>query len=200
MQCLVYELNTSEITGEKMLLENKNCHIEVKIDETYMVDSTDNRYYDVTLNPGHFSHNDLSKTLSIRVSLFASEFTIALIGSFYTYDSDCAVLDENTLTVLQGGTITQLNVIDGSIIRYIQLDCFECNFAIYKVMQGYIIYGEIEITMLNLDFVKKWSFSGKDIFVTTSGKNPFELHEDSISLYDFEDNHYVIDFEGNLIN
>ena len=180
-----------------MVLENERCRIEIKIDETYTVDSADNRHYDVTLNPDHYHHNDFSRTLSIHVDLFTSEFCIALIGPFCTYDSDCAILDNETLTVLQDCMITQIKVTDGSIIRHINLDCLGCNFALYKVRKGYIIYGEIEITMLDFDFIKKWSFSGKDIFVSNSGKKPFELHEDSICLYDFEDNYYEIDFEGN---
>lgn len=34
---------------------------------------------------------------------------------------------------------------------------------------------------------------------SVSGKNGFELCENSIKLYDFEDNFYEIDFMGNLI-
>ena len=54
--------------------------------------------------------------------------------------------------------------------------------------------------MLDFDFNKKWSFSGKDIFVSMSDKKPFELCENSIKLYDFEENFYEIDFSGKLIS
>lgn len=30
-----------------MILQNEICHIEINIDETYTVDSVDNRHYDV---------------------------------------------------------------------------------------------------------------------------------------------------------
>ena len=75
-----------------MILQNEKCHIEIKIDETYTVDSVDNRHYDVTLNPEHYRHNDLSKTLSIHIGLYAREFQVALIGPYHSYDLDCAVL------------------------------------------------------------------------------------------------------------
>lgn len=183
-----------------MILENEKCHIEIKIDETYTVDSADNRHYDVTLNPGHYRHSDVCKTLSIHVDLFSDEFCIALIGPFYTSEYDCAVLDDEILTVLQDDTITQIDISDGSIVRHIKFDCFGCNYRLHKVNKGYIVLGEIEITMLDFDFVKKWSFAGKDIFVLVSaGKTPLQIREDSICLYDFEDNFYEIDFEGNLI-
>ncbi len=182
-----------------MILENEKCHIKIEIDETYTVDSTDNRYYDVILNPCNYKHGDLSRTLSIHIDLFSKEFCIALISSYYVSDSDCAILDNDVLTVLQDQAITQISITNGSVIRHIKLDCFGCNFAIYKVEEGYIIYGEIEITMLDLNFVKKWAFSGKDIFASVSGKLPFEIKEKSICLHDFENNYYEIDFDGNLI-
>lgn len=182
-----------------MILQNEICHIEIKIDETYTVDSTDNRHYDVILNPSYSRHNDLSKTLSIHIDLYSRKFQVALIGPFYSYDSDCAILEGDILTILQDDMITQIKITDASIIRNIVFDCFGCNFAIYKVKKGYIIYGEVEITMLDSDFKKQWSFSGKDIFASISGEEPFTIHENSIFLYDFEDDYYEIDFNGKQI-
>ena len=95
--------------------------------------------------------------------------------------------------------ITQIKITDACIIRHVVLDCLGCNFAIYKVEKGYIIYGEIEITMLDLDFKKQWSFSGKDIFVSISNREPFTIRENLICLYDFENNYYEIDFNGKQI-
>lgn len=182
-----------------MILQSQKCRVEITIDKTYTVDSADNRHYDVTLNPDYYQRSDMSKTLSVFIDLFTAQLNIALIGSFYTYDSDCAVLDGDGLTILQNDIITQINVTDGSIVRHIRLDSFGCNFAIYKVEKGYIIYGEMEVTMLDFDFNKKWAFSGKDIFASVSRENSFELLEKSIHLWDFEDNEYEIDFEGRLI-
>ena len=65
-----------------MVLENEKCSIEIKIDESYTVDSADNRHYDVVLNPGNYKRSDISKTFSIHVNLYESEFCIALIGPF----------------------------------------------------------------------------------------------------------------------
>ena len=44
-----------------------------------------------------------------------------------------------------------------------------------------------------------WRFSGKDIFATVSDKTAFTIENDSIKLYDFEDNFYELDFNGKLI-
>ena len=182
-----------------MILGNGNHCVKIDVDETYTIDSSDNRYYDVILNPYNYKHGDLTKTLAIHIVLPSKNFSIALIGSYFVSDKDCAILDNDILTVLLDQLIIQINITDGSIISHNKLDSFGCNFAIYRVEKGYIIYGEIEIVMLDFNFAKKWTFSGKDIFVSVSGKLPFEIKDDSICLYDFEDNYYEIDFEGNHI-
>ena len=139
------------------------------------------------------------KTFSIQIDLFSKTISIALIGNFYSYDIDCAVLEDKILTILQNDAIVQLNIIDGTMTNCKEFDCFGCNYGIYRVQNGYIIYGEIEIIMLDLKFNKKWSFSGKDIFVSMSEKKAFEIYENSIKLHDFEGNFYEIDFSGKLI-
>ena len=46
-----------------------------------------------------------------------------------------------------------------------------------------------ECSMLNNKLETLWLFSGRDIFVSVSGKNPFEIKADRICLFDFEDNY-----------
>lgn len=140
------------------------------------------------------------KTFSIQIDLFYKIISIALIGDFYSSDKNCAVLEDETLTILQNDAIVQLDINNGTIINFKELDSFGCNYEIYKVKNGFIIYGEIEITMLDFNFNTKWSFSGKDIFVSISEKKAFELCQNSIKLYDFEENFYEIDFSGKLIS
>ena len=183
-----------------MVLRNDICEVTISIDQTYTVESTDNRPYDFIFNPRHFTHSDRYSVFSIQIALPRKTTSIALIGDYYSYDSDCAVLEGEVLTILQNRSIVQLDVTNCSMTLFKQFDCLGCNYAIYSVENGYIIYGEIEIIMLDFNFDRKWSFSGRDIFASVSGKNPFELCEKSIKLYDFEDNFYELDFMGNLIS
>ena len=94
----------------------------------------------------------------------------------------------------------QFNVNTASVMRTVVLDTMAPNFEIYKVDTGYLIHGEMDITMLNDKLETLWSFSGRDIFVSISGKPPFEIKADRICLYDFEDNYYELDFNGNVIH
>ena len=84
-------------------------------------------------------------------------------------------------------------------MRNVTLNTMTPNFEIHKVSTEFLIYGETDITMLNDKLETQWSFSGRDIFVSVSGKTPFEIKADRICLYDFEDNYYEIDFEGHEI-
>lgn len=51
---------------------------------------------------------------------------------------------------------------------------------------------------LDFDFNKVWSFMGKDIFVSQTQKEAFILCENSIKLYDWEDNFYELDLMGRV--
>ena len=183
-----------------MILENDICIVKLYVDETYTANSTDNPYHNIVLNLDNYSRMDFDKTLIIYIDLLSTTYSIALVGDYYTYDSGCAILDNEVLTILQNKTITQINVLNGSVIKRKRFDCFGCNFAIYKVDVGYVIHGEMEITMLDNEFNKMWSFMGKDIFASVSGKEPFEICKDRVKLYDFEENYYEIDFYGKCIN
>lgn len=182
-----------------MLLQNEICNVNISIDNVYSIESTDNRYYDFILNPDKLNHNDCYKTMAIQIELSTVSLSIALVGDFYSYDIDCAILDKDILTILQNDKITQIQVQDGTMILHKQFECLGCNFGIYKVNHGYIIYGEMEVTMLDLEFNKMWGFSGRDIFVSITNKKTFELCENSIKLFDFEENYYEIDYDGKLL-
>ena len=183
-----------------MYLENDKCSIEIIEDETFTMDSVDNRHYDLILNPGGYKRAHSYKVLGIHIHLDASEMSLALIGPYYSSSVDCAILEDELLTVLLDDCIAQIDIRSGDIIRYIELDCFGTNLAIFRVDKGYLIHGEIEITMLDWDFAKKWSFSGRDIFVSISGEKAFEIRGDQIFLCDFENNRYVLDFNGKQVN
>lgn len=189
-----------------MILQNNMCNIKIFVDETYTIDSADNKTYDLVINPRHLKHSDAYRAFSIEIDLFYKTLRIALIGDFYSYaddslgyDANCAILEEEVLTVLQNHTVVQIDVNNGAVLLFKEFDCFGCNYGIYKVKNGYVIYGEIQITMLDFDFNKKWSFMGKNVFKSRTGKKPFELCGNFIRLYDFDDNFYEIDFMGNLI-
>lgn len=182
-----------------MTLTNEYCEITLYVDTTYTIDSADNVHYDEVFNPDKYDVNDEYSALVVNFDWFDRQKSIVLISFLYTDYSDFAVLEGDLLTVMQEDLFTQFNVRDGSIIRSVRISCYGCNFGIYRVTGGYIIYGELEVFMLDEDFQRKWEFWGSDIFITNSSHIPFELCEKSIKLYDWEDNYYELDYNGKLI-
>ena len=182
-----------------MLLNNQTYEIEIAIDETYTLNSTDNKHYDYVYNPNKLGENDFINVFSIKIKSKGKSTGIALVGGLYSDIENCAILNENTLIVLQNEMISQIDITTGELLDSKIIETFGSNFAIYQIQTGYIIHGEIEILKLSFDFEIEWSFSGKDIFATIDGEKAFELCEDCIKLYDFENNYYEIDFDGKLI-
>lgn len=177
-------------------LSNEICNITINEDYTYTINSMDNKEYNIILKTDEY---EFYKTFSIEIDLFFKKIKIALIGNYNSFTEDCAILNDNILTVLQGDRIVQICVNDGSLVLNKIIDSHGINFGIYKIATGFIIYGEEEILKLDSKFNIEWRFSGKDIFVSISGKKSFELCEKIIKLYDFQDNYYEIDYDGELI-
>lgn len=180
-----------------MFLSNDICNVTIDLDNTYTPESRDNKNYDIVLKPDEY---DYFKTFSIEINLFLGKINIALIGDYNSFIDDCAILDNNILSILQGNRIIQIKVNDGSLVLNKHIESCGVNFGIYKIKTGYIIYGEEEILKLDFKFDIEWRFQGKEIFVSKSNKNPFKLCEKTIKLYDFQDNYYEIDYNGKLIN
>lgn len=177
-----------------MKLENDKYSITISVDDTYTADSADNRHYDVILNPLSYMQHDYYKALSVVVNNGIDEYSIVLIGSYYSYDSDCAILEDDTLIVLQDKYITQLNLSDGSILRKLQIpNSFGLHYAIYKTSLGYVIYGEVEIIGLDLQFNEVWRFTEGDAFIS------FKIMDDRLIITDYENNTYELSLEGTLI-
>lgn len=182
-----------------MTLENQLFRIDINIDDAFSVEDGSSQGYDYCYNPHAYNDPDYSKVFSIHVYQQNRQYKIALIGNINSYDDHCAVLEGNLLTVLQGWDVLQFNVESAELLKVCRIDSWTCNYAIYRVKDGYVIHGETDITMLDERLQKMWSFSGYDIFESVTGKKPFEIKEDRICLYDFCDNYYEIDFNGNVI-
>lgn len=185
------------------ILQNENFFVEISVDETYKIGSADNDKYDIVMNPAEIADDDdadLYNALHITVKGH-SNTEFALIGSRYASPENCAVLEDNILTVMQDDFITRIDLETMSIVacHEIKIYYFGVYYGIYRIPNGYIIYGEVLILKLDDDFQIVWDFRGHDIFVSITGKNAFKITQNSIKLYDFYDNYYELDFDGNLI-
>jgi len=181
----------------ELILENEKYSVSVSSDYTYTLSSSDNRKYDYIINTKSLGRNDTYQTL--RVSVQGEKTAeLALIVDYFAAENNFAVLENCILTILQNDFITQIDL-EKESVKTLPLNIYGTTFSIYQAAEGYLIYGEYEILKLDKSLNTVWRFCGRDAFVSVSGKNPFEITSNSIRLYDFEDNFYELDFNGNPI-
>ena len=179
-----------------MKLKNEFCAITLFVNEHFSFNDPKNKQYDIALNPNNYNAEDHIKAFEFDVNLFKERKKIALISFIGEPTGDIAVLDGSVLTILQDEIFLQIDVIEGKIISTKPTDMFGSAFSLNKFGDDYIVHGEIEIARYDSDFNKIWTFSGRDIFASITGKTAFEMSENSIKLYDFQDNYYEIDYNG----
>ncbi len=182
-----------------MILKNKFCVITISVNEQFSFSDPKNKKYDIVLNPKKCNTKDHIKAFVFDVDLFKERKKIALVSFIGEPTGNIAVLEGTILTILQDETFLQIDVIKGEIINTKPTDMFGSVFSLNKFGNDYLVHGEIEIARYNSDLNKLWSFSGRDIFASVTGRTAFEMAENSIKLYDFQDNYYEIDYNGKEI-
>ncbi|XME02141.1 hypothetical protein QYZ88_015905 [Lachnospiraceae bacterium C1.1] len=75
-----------------MIIKGDKYIVEIEIDETYTVDSMDNKKYDYVFNTEGYKHSDFYKALSVSVSSENEEYSIVLVGDYFSYDVDNVIL------------------------------------------------------------------------------------------------------------
>lgn len=156
--------------------------------------------YSQVLDLAGYANDELTKTFSVHIDLYTRALTMAIIGSHLAAVDRCALLDGPFLIVMMNEQLFKISLSDGTVVSYQVLDSFGSNFGIFRTERGYVVHGEVEVLFLNEELEVTASFSGRDIFVSASGKELFTLTKDAVQLYDFEDRYYELDLEGNLLN
>ena len=139
-------------------------------------------------------HYIVVKELGIEIS----NITIYESNSASGIYEDTFAVTDNKLLVISGNEIYCLEIPSLKLIWHKEFDQ-AANFALYKLEEDFIIYGEIGIFRITKEGEIIWSFGGRDIWVNIENKNPFNIESDKIRLFDFESNEYVLDFDGNVI-
>jgi hypothetical protein len=108
------------------------------------------------------------------------------------------LLDGNKLLICCCNTIFCLSVSDLELLWQTQADTITC-FKIFKFESDYIVHGDLVISRIDNYGSIKWEFGGRDIWVSMGDKSEFTISSDFIQLFDFYDNEYIIDFNGELL-
>lgn len=72
-------------------------------------------------------------------------------------------------------------------------------FEFYDLEDDFLVRGELAIHRIDTNGHVKWSYMGRDIWVTMDGKPEVVIENDKILLTDFDHNEYVINFNGETL-
>lgn len=107
------------------------------------------------------------------------------------------VIGEDKIVICCSSSVFSLSIPDLKLNWKIKSDSVAC-FEIFKIVGGFIVHGELDITRLSDDGKIVWSKSGGDIFMTyESEKDDFKIVDGLIYATDWENRKYVFDLDGN---
>lgn len=175
----------------------KDLKIRIQEEPDYDFGSADNKPYDKIIR---IEESDFYKCLSLSVQNEGELTTVLLIVSYYTPVHSLVAEHPQGLFLMLNSIICVFDPITCSVIKQVDIDPTGTMFEVHRYQNDYILYGEMEIYRVTPELEVLWIFFGRDIFVRYMSDEPaFEMKEDRICLYDFEDNYYEVDYDGREI-
>lgn len=187
-----------------MKLNYKNFEIEVFDDPNYTLNSADNlKHYEKVYFDEKQQENQFypSSKYAIVIKEYKIEITSILlceIGWTTKVNNNSFIIENDKIWISIANKIYCFKIPSLELIWHKELDSF-ANFSIYKLEEDILIHGELEIFRITKNGDITWSFGGRDIWVNTEGKKEVSIENNTIRLFDFDSNEYVIDFNGNQI-
>nr|WP_294929975.1 hypothetical protein [uncultured Flavobacterium sp.] len=120
------------------------------------------------------------------------------VGSFSGIFLNSFILEHDKILMLGGNKVYCLDIPFLELLWYKEFD-LHSNFSIYKLEEDFIIHGESQIFRISKEGEIVWSFAGRDIWFNMEGEPELTIETNTIRLFDFVSNEYVLDFNGNLI-
>ncbi|MEM7184947.1 MAG: hypothetical protein AAF518_28900 [Spirochaetota bacterium] len=182
----------------KTLFQYKNFTIKIYEDPTYALNSADNLYsYNLV-------YADSTEYYSNRAIVIYQQDEDDFTNSAIILNSGFSgtvsyILEKDRLFLLVGDSLYCLELIALNLLWKLRCDWSAC-FRMFRLQDDILVHGEVEISGVTLGGVKKWVFSGADIFASVDGSDKLIINEDTIELTDFSYNYYVLDFNGKVVS
>ena len=184
-------------------LKHNDLTIEFFDDSSYVVNTIDSpTQYDVIYNTDNFADHDFPTKHAIKVFKGGQLIKSAILlgaGGATSINSEAALVDSENLVIRCSNQVFSLTLPELNLNWQINPDWATC-FSIHKYQDTYIVHGEMSISRIDRTGKVLWNYSGADIFVCLYEGTPFEMHEDFISMTDFNGTKYRINYEGKSID
>jgi len=144
--------------------------------------------------------HEFNRCFLITVQHFGELQTVFLSAPYYTPSDSFVAPHQDGLLFAMNELIGVFDPRTLELEIKAELDLLGTMIAVYPYKNDYIFYGELEIYRISEAMEILWEFSGRDIFVKCKGnESAFQMKEDRICLYDFEENYYEISYDGEVI-
>lgn len=110
----------------------------------------------------------------------------------------CVKLEDNLVIMSLGFSFVCFNLFTQTIQWSLRPDVAEI-FEFYNLENDFLLRGELAIHRIDISGTVKWSFFGKDIWVSLDGEREVQIQGDKIRLTDFEGTKVSIDFNGEMV-
>lgn len=186
-----------------MKVEYKNFEIELFADKNCTLNSADefSQYQKV-----YYTDNQIKdKKQSTNKHTIIIKESETIISNAIIYESgvggiynDTFILEDDKIWILIYNKVYCLEIPSLELSWQKELD-FHANFSIHKLKNDFIIHGESLIFRISKKGDIIWSFGGRDIWFNIEGEPEVTIENNTIRLFDFDSNEYVLDFDGNQI-
>lgn len=179
-----------------MVLQNQHYTIMVSTETSPPLSQFDIVYDFSSKNEDNFF---IARIFKIKSTTGISR-SIALTQMTCAGYEHCAVLEDHFLTTVLFDVIVRIDLTTGLITQQVECDNMSGLFEIHPIDTGYIIWGEGDIFRYDAGLNRVWRFMGRDILVSLKMDEHFWIEDGLIHCRDFLGWHYIIDFDGKLVN
>jgi hypothetical protein len=184
-----------------MKIECSPYEIELKLaSDTNLNSSLLNQNYDFVY---HDENYPIFKGTQFEIKLLDNgniikNILINSLGKNTMFHNNTIWLDHDKILICCGNKVFHFQIPEMKLIWSLTLDPVAC-YEFYKIPDGFIAHGEITISKFNLEGQLLWQTEFLDIIGDNEDKKHFMCSSDNIEIIDFSDNHYIINFDGEMI-
>lgn len=180
-----------------MKFEIGKYQVEIITESDYNPDSKDNM---ANYEKEYLTDSDYNLPTKFGIKLLESgiQLNTAIIGAeggASGLHETSQIIENNRVLICCSDTVFCLDIPTLNLNWKTKTDEFT-SFEIYKIDNGYIIHGELEITRIDNNGKIIWKNGGTDIFVTQDGTDDFRIKDNYIRVTDWENRIYKWDYNG----
>ena len=180
-----------------MIFETEKYQVKITNESDYNSDSKENIF---NYKKKYLTDSDYILLTKFGITVFENgiELNSALIGAeggASGLHRTSQIIENNRILICCSDTIFSLELPSLSLNWKTKVDQATA-FQIFKIVGGFIVHGELEITRIDDKGNVIWQNGGADIFVTPDGKDNFEVNGEVIKAIDWGNRTYKWNLNG----